>query len=186
MPAPVDGPLHAGPTRVRYRVLTRSDGAALRTATWINVNWSGAERLTFRDVDRLPDLRHYYEFHPDRGDLGVLAERDGAEDPGQRVVGVAWLLLLGTSGRERGYGYVEDGVPELSLCVWSGYRGHGLGGALLDRSLAAARDRGWSRVSLSVESGNPVVRLYRSRGFRPAAGAADGTYVVDLTAPHPA
>ena len=75
---------------------------------------------------------------------------------------------------------MADDVPELSLCVWSGHRGQGVGGELLRRALEEARRRGLARVSLSVEAGNPSVRLYRAAGFRPVPGAPEGTMAVDL------
>ena len=154
------------------RPLTERDVPLLRTATLVNVNWRGEERFTYRDIDRSPDLRHYYAFRPERGDVGVVAERDGLP------VGVVWLLFLGAD--DPGYGFVADGVPELSISVWSGYRGQGVGRGLLRAALVEARRRGVHRVSLSVEAGNPSVRLYQEAGFRPLADAAPGTMVLDL------
>ncbi len=157
---------------VTVRPLPKNDRELLRTATLANVNWTGEQRLTHRDVDEIPDLRHYTEFRPERGDLGFVAERDG------RTVGVVWALLL--VGADRGYGHVADDVPELSLCVWSGYRGQGVGGELLRRVLVEAHRRELPRLSLSVEADNPAVHLYRAAGFRPVPDAADGTMAVDL------
>jgi GNAT superfamily N-acetyltransferase len=99
------------------------DRELLCTSTLANVNWSGEQRFTHRDVDERPDLRHYTLFRPDRGHLGFVAEVQGL------VVGVTWALFL--DGDDPGYGFVADGVPELSLSVWSGYRGQGVGGELL-------------------------------------------------------
>jgi GNAT superfamily N-acetyltransferase len=157
---------------VTTRPLTEDDRELLRTATLTNVNWTGEQRVTFRDVDESPDLRHYCVLRPERGDFGLVAERDG------RTVGVVWALVL--AGADRGYGHVADDVPELSLCVWPGYRSQGIGGELLRRALEEARRRGLARVSLSVEAGNPAVHLYRATGFRPVPGAAEGTMAVDL------
>jgi GNAT superfamily N-acetyltransferase len=159
-------------TEVTTRPLTADDSGLLRTATLANLNWTGEQRFTARDVVSTPELRHYCRFRPERGDLGFVAEVQGL------VVGVVWALFLGSD--DPGYGFVADGVPELSLCVWSGHRGRGIGGGLLRRALEEARRRGIGRVSLSVEAGNPSVHLYRSVGFRPVPGAADGTMAVDL------
>jgi GNAT superfamily N-acetyltransferase len=160
------------PIEVATRPLTTGDHELLRTATLANVDRTGEERITHRDVDETPELRHYTALRPERGDFGFVAERDG------RAVGVVWALFL--AGADRGYGHVADGVPELSLCVWSGYRGRGIGGALLRRALEEARRRGLARLSLSVEAGNPAVHLYRAAGFRPVPQAAEGTFVLDL------
>jgi GNAT superfamily N-acetyltransferase len=160
------------PGEVTLRSLTEDDRELLRTATWVNVNWTGEERLTFRDVDEAPDLHHYCVLRPERGDFGAVAERKCLP------VGVAWALFL--DGADPGYGYVGNDVPELSLCVWSGYRGQGVGGALLRRALDEARRRGIARMSLSVEAANPSVHLYRAAGFRPVPSAAEGTLAVDL------
>lgn len=154
------------------RLLTVTDGPLLRTATWANVNWTGEERLTYREIDETPDLRHYAVFRPERGDFGGVAERNGLP------VGVVWALFLDAA--DPGYGYVGDDVPELSLSVWSGHRSQGVGGELLRRALDQARGRGLTRVSLSVEAANPAVRLYRAAGFRPVPDAAEGTFAVDL------
>jgi ribosomal protein S18 acetylase RimI-like enzyme len=160
------------PTQVTTRPLTTGDRELLRTATLANVNWTGEQRFTYRDVDERPDLRHYTVLRPGRGDLGFVAERQGL------AVGVVWALLLGAE--DPGYGFVADDVPELSVCVWSGYRGQGIGGRLLRQALGEARRRGLARVGLSVEAGNPSVHLYRAAGFRPLPGAAEGTMAVDL------
>lgn len=53
----------------------------------------------------------------------------------------------------------------------------GVGAALLDHIIGAARRRGYTRLSLETGSGEafePAVALYRSRGF--TTGAAFGTY----------
>lgn len=157
---------------VTIRPLTAGDSPILRTATLTNLNWTGEERVTYRDVDEAPELRHYVDLRPERGDFGFVAETT------RLPVGVVWALFLG--GAERGYGFVAEGVPELSVCVWSGYRGAGVGSALLRRSLEGARSRGLARVSLSVEAANPAAHLYRRFGFRPVPGAPEGTLAVEL------
>lgn len=157
---------------VTTRPLTAGDRDLLRTATLANLNWTGEERFGLRDLDERSDLRHYTGFRPQRGDLGLVAERDG------RSIGVVWVLFL--DAYDPGYGFVAGGVPELSIWVAPDCRGQGLGGELLRAALDEARRRGVERVSLSVEAGNPAVHLYRRSGFRPVPGAAEGTSIVDL------
>ncbi len=160
-------------TDVTTRPLGSCDGELLRTATWTNINWTGQQRCTYRDIDGTPDIGHYVQLLPGRGDFGIVAHSKGGP-----VVGLVWLLFLGAD--DPGYGFVAADVPELSITVWSGYRGEGVGAALLGEALQEARRRGLRQVSLSVEAGNPSVCLYRRLGFRPVRAAADGTYAVDL------
>ena len=146
--------------------------ALLTEATRLNINWAGTDRVGDSDIAADPALAHYTRLRPARGDFGLVAEVSG------RVVGVVWLLFLDAA--DPGFGFVADGVPELSVCVWPGYRAVGIGGLLLDAAFVAARERGIRRMSLSVENGNPAKRLYRGKGFVDASGAAPGTMVIGL------
>jgi ribosomal protein S18 acetylase RimI-like enzyme len=58
---------------------------------------------------------------------------------------------------------VDAETPELSLAVWPGHRGKGIGTRLLKATLAEATP--YSGVSLSVSSINPAVHLYDRMGF---------------------
>jgi GNAT superfamily N-acetyltransferase len=167
------GSLQAGPDgAVELRQLVGDDDELLTEATLLNVNWTGDERLTRDDLASDRALAHYTDLRPDRGDFGLVAEIAGCP------VGVVWLLFLDAA--DPGYGYVADGVPELSVCVWPGHRGTGVGTLLLEAVFPAARDRALDRISLSVEAGNPARKLYQDLGFVDAERAAPGTMVVSL------
>ena len=173
-------PSHGPDGSVHLRLLGQGDEALLAEATLLNVNWNGDDRFTAVDVAAYPALAHYTRLRPERGDFGLVAEVSG------RPVGVVWLLFLDSS--DPGYGHVADDVPELSVCIWPGYRGSGLGRMLIDSALRAAREpvagtstsHRVSRVSLSVDPWNPAARLYRSIGFEPVPSAAPGTMVFHL------
>ncbi|MEV4900093.1 GNAT family N-acetyltransferase [Citricoccus sp. NPDC055426] len=165
------------PSDWTIRDLRPRETELLRLATLTNMNWSGEQRFSFRDLDMDPALRHYYAFDADRGDLGFVAMAMATSEA-TVVLGVVWLLFLDST--DPGYGFVADGVPELSVCVWPGYRGLGIGRALIDHALVEAGSKGIRRVSLSVEDGNPAVNLYLQRGFAPVPGASAGTLSVSL------
>ncbi|MGH7606159.1 MAG: GNAT family N-acetyltransferase [Gemmatimonadales bacterium] len=105
-----------------------------------------------------PELARYVTGWGRDGDLGVLAETAGAP------VGAAWLRLWGP--RDRGYGYVDEDTPELTIGVRPGHRGQGVGtlllGAILDDAVGV-----YDAVSLSVRPDNRAMRLYERFGFRP-------------------
>jgi len=66
-------------------------------------------------------------------------------------------LLIGDN---RGFGYIDDDTPELSIAVLPEHRGGGLGTALLERVFAMV-----PRCCLSVDDRNPALRLYARLGF---------------------
>lgn len=77
--------------------------------------------------------------------------------------------------------HLDAGHGELkSMRVAPAYRGRGVGSAVLDRLLAEARARGYTRVSLETgrpEPFHPAQKLYRANGFVECAPFAD--YVRD-------
>lgn len=110
-----------------------------------------------RSVLDQPDIAHYVDgFGTRPGDVGLIVE-----DAGERI-GAAWVRLL--QGNDRGYGYIDDDTPELSAAVKPRWRNHGIGTALLLRLVEEL-----PRVSLSVDSRNPAVRLYERLGFKVVA-----------------
>src|SRR5215204_5825622 len=78
-------------------------------------------------------------------------------------LGAAWYRLM--TSEDPGYGFVNDQAPEVSLAVVPDHRGRGVGGALLRELRDAASSQGYSALSLSVEKGNPALRLYERNGF---------------------
>ncbi len=110
---------------------------------------NGAEPLPRSIVDE-PNIRPYHaEFGASPGDIGRIA-RDDSGAP----TGAAWVRQV------EGYGFVDHATPELSVAVVAGHRGAGVGTALLESLLAAV-----PRVSLSVDTRNPAMALYRRIGF---------------------
>lgn len=112
-----------------------------------------------RDVVARPEIAKYVAGWGREGDLGFVAVGLSSDEP----IGAAWLRLL--AGDEKGYGYVGDETPELGIAVLPGYRGRGVGAALL-RCILEAASADYESVSLSVSSDNPAVRLYERAGFR--------------------
>ncbi len=111
-----------------------------------------------RSILERPELQVYVaDFGARADDFGLAAQLDG------RTVGAAWAR------RMRDYGYVDDGTPSLAIALLPEYRGRGIGTALLGALLRRLREKGYRQVSLSVQTDNPAVRLYRRAGFVPVA-----------------
>lgn len=119
---------------------------------------TGAEAPS-RSVVEEPALRKYFaDFGAQPGDIGYKAVDPHTGAP----VGAAWLRLL--QGDKKGYGYVDDETPELSIAVDLMYRGQGVGSQLLDELFAAAAQE-YAAITLSVWPENSAYRLYRRLGF---------------------
>lgn len=104
------------------------------------------------EVVHSPELSKYVKDFSKPGDLGFAAF--DKETP----IGAAWLRQL------KGYGYVNDETPELSMAVMPEYRGQGIGTVLLEHLFEHAK-AAYKSVSLSVWKANPARRLYERFGF---------------------
>jgi len=101
-----------------------------------------------------------------RGDTAVIALDKGFP------VGAAWYRLF--EGQRPGYGFVDEGTPELAIAVVPNARGKGVGTALLEALLERARGDGYPGISLSVDRANAgAMELYERHGFRRVAEDAD-------------
>ena len=109
-----------------------------------------------RDDLAAPSLTRYHENFGRPGDIGVVAEVDG------EAIGAAWVRVFPET--DRGYGWVDDDVPELSLAVDPRRRGDGVGTAMLRRLLSKV-----GTVSVTVHHENPARHLYQRLGFLPIA-----------------
>lgn len=117
----------------------------------------------------------------------IMAVMEAAFDPAfgeawtRRQVGDALVLpnthylLAGPDGRaplegQAAAGFVlsrgaADEEELLLIAVDPRHRGRGIGGALIERFVAAARARGAARLFLEMREGNPAESLYRRHGF---------------------
>ncbi|HWK42366.1 MAG TPA: GNAT family N-acetyltransferase [Croceibacterium sp.] len=88
-----------------------------------------------------------------------------------------WSLLIGADGAPppdhtpaAGFSLTRGTLDEeelLLIGVIPELRGRGIGGMLLDRTIAAAHARGATRLFLEMRDGNPAESLYRRHGFVP-------------------
>lgn len=111
----------------------------------------GAEPFPPGVVDE-PAIAHYVVGWGRDGDVGRIAERGG------RPIAAAWVRRWRPD--DRGYGWVDDAVPELSIAVEPSEQGRGTGTRLVQELLAVVPE-----MSLSVDRRNPAVRLYERLGF---------------------
>jgi ribosomal protein S18 acetylase RimI-like enzyme len=112
-----------------------------------------------KEIVREPEIAKYVDRWGKDGDRGYIA----VEKLTLQSVGAAWIRLF--TEDHKGYGYVSDDVPELSIALLPTYRNQGIGSELLNSAIDHARGK-YPALSLSVSVDNPAVRLYERFGFK--------------------
>lgn len=148
------------------RTATGDDARLLSDMIVAAANWQGSKARERISVLEDPLHRRYLAGWKRPGDAGLVA-LDGQKSP----IGACWFRLFPSD--DHGFGFIAVGVPELILGVQPIWRAQGLGRALLLGVIAQARAKGHARLSLSVETGNHAVQLYRSEGFQTVSDFGD-------------
>jgi ribosomal protein S18 acetylase RimI-like enzyme len=105
-----------------------------------------------------PELYSYVKDFGREHDLGFIIEAN------HKPVGAIWTRLF--SEEQRGYGFVDNKTPELSMAIYSDFRNQGFGRQLLEKMFLKLKDSGYKQVSLSVDKRNFAYQLYQKMGFQ--------------------
>lgn len=111
-----------------------------------------------RQIVNSPELSRYVRQWGQENDFGLKAVSTDDQQP----VGAVWLRLM--TGENRGYGYIDNLTPELSIAVFAEHRGKGVGTRLLNKLFESIAGKHKS-ISLSVSDDNPAKGLYQRLGF---------------------
>ena len=107
-----------------------------------------------REITERPELRVYTEYFGTRkGDYALCAECGG------RIVGAVWTRIMDD------YGHIDNDTPSFAISLYKGYRGQGIGTALMLKMMETLKKEGFMRASLAVQKANYAVRLYKKVGF---------------------
>ena len=161
------------PADITFRLASATDAPLLRRALLQNANAVHPGTVDAADIDANWRYRRYVDGFPDAHDFGVVAEQEG------NPAGIVWARF--SSEADPSPGWVNDDIPEVTICVFEGQRGLGIGHDLLMEIEKEALRRGFRALSLWVEEGNRSRRLYQRSGFLPAHGVYDsGTMMKKL------
>ncbi|MEH2113672.1 GNAT family N-acetyltransferase [Nostoc sp.] len=150
------------------RPLTQEDEPFLWQMLYEAAHLVEEGNLTVQDAKNNPDLAKYVKNWGCKDDSGFIAILESSNQP----VGAAWLRLL--TGKNKGYGYVDDCTPELAIAILSEYRNQGIGTQLLTNLLAVAKTS-YPSISLSSRATNPAFTLYKRFGFK----VVDGSEIIN-------
>ncbi len=146
---------------ITLRLLTSGEEEFLKEMLFEAIFLPPEEKLKLpKNIISHPDLKKYYEHWGQRGDIAVVA----ALADTNRLLGCAWGRLF--TSDEKGYGFISEQIPELSLAVHLEFRDRGIGTMLIRRIIEEYELLGYRKLSLSVSKDNPGFRLYRREKFR--------------------
>ena len=117
---------------------------------------------TLESVKINPDLARYVINWGREGDEGIIILK--ANNP----VGAVWIRLW--TEFNKGYGYINNEVPEIVIAVVPNERGKSLGTLMLTKFLNQLNST-YDTVSMSVRSDNPAVKLYKRNRFIKVEGS---------------
>jgi len=92
----------------------------------------------------------------DKFDIALVVERNN------QLIGAIWGRLL--TDENKGFGYVDDTTPELSMAVKNEYRNQGVGTKLIKAIASEYQKIGVEYLSLSVDKANNASNLYKRLG----------------------
>ncbi len=106
-----------------------------------------------REIIEQPDLKRYIQDFGQNGDFCLVAEKK------EKLIGAIWIRFI------KGYGFVDNETPELSMAVLNGHRGIGIGKQLLTTMIDRLKNKRIKRVSLSVDRENFAYEFYKKHEF---------------------
>ena len=143
---------------MEIRDLRPDETELLREMLYTALAWRPGVELPPREwVLEHPQVAPFHTAWGRDGDTALVAENDGAP------IGLAWYRFF--TDEEHGEGFVDEATPEVAVAVVDGWRGQGVGGALMLAVHERARAGGVERISLSVDPDNPAKRLYVRLGY---------------------
>lgn len=115
----------------------------------------GAEKLP-RSVLNDPLISRYLEGWGRGGDMAFIAEVNNQK------VGAIWVRIF--SSQDKGFGWVDENTPEVTMAVSEDYRNKGVGSLLIGKLIIKASKK-HKQLVLSVDKANAAVGLYKRFGF---------------------
>ena len=105
-----------------------------------------------------PLISKYIEEWGRKGDFGIIYKIN------VNKIGAVWIRFFYSSNK--GFGFISESIPELSMAIKKEYRNQGLGSEMLKRFLAMCRERGIRNISISVDKRNKAFYFYKRIGFK--------------------
>lgn len=159
-----------------FRLTNRVDPEFLWAMLYEAAFWRDTgeeERPSLEEAKQQRGFARYVDRWGRAGDTALAAL-----DRNDEAIGAAWYRTF--SADDAGYGFISPVIPEVSIGVYSEFRGDGLGSLLLGSLIVRARAHDVPALSLSVAADNPARGLYSKLGFVEVERVAGGSITMRL------
>lgn len=111
-----------------------------------------------KSILEAPNIGKYIKnWNTQKDDIAIVALYEN------QLIGAIWGRKF--SAKEKGYGYISDDIPEISIAILPFFRNQGIGTQLLKAIETHYLQLQISALSLSVDKRNPAKELYLRNGF---------------------
>jgi len=145
--------------KYEIRKIIRSDQKFIKEMLYQAIYTPPEEERPPRSILEEVKLKKYYSDFGNINDLGYIA----IDKDTKKAVGAIWLRLF--KKENKGWGYISEDIPELSMAVDTIYRGKGIGKLLLNHILENSI-KIYPNISLSVDLENYAKKIYEEFGFK--------------------
>jgi len=111
-----------------------------------------------KSIIEAPGIKKYLAcWNTKKDDIAIVAVYK------EELVGSIWGRKF--EANNKGYGYIDEGTPEIGMAVKERYRNIGIGTELLNRIEIEYLRIGIDKISLSVDKRNPAKLFYERNGY---------------------
>jgi ribosomal protein S18 acetylase RimI-like enzyme len=118
---------------------------------------SGEKKLP-KEILKEPKIYNYVKDFGRKDDFCFVAEYRN------ELIGAIWSRKF--TAENKGYGFINEETPELSMAIIESSRGKGIGQKLLNTIFAKLANENFKQVSLSVDKRNFAFKMYQKNGFK--------------------
>lgn len=140
-------------TGIKIREMKPAEYAFLKEMLYQAIFVEDENTVLPRTIIDHPDLKKYIEDFGRYDDFCLVAEQN------ENLAGAIWIRRI------KGYGFVDNETPELSMAVLKDHRGKGIGKRLLETMIACLTNGRFKKVSLSIDKANFAYGLHKKYGF---------------------
>jgi [ribosomal protein S18]-alanine N-acetyltransferase len=141
-----------------YRPININDYPFLREMLYEAIFVPEGEEPFPKSIIDLPEIAKYIDDWDDNSDFGLIIQSNN------EPVGAIWCRLY--TEDHKGYGFVDNETPEVSIALKADFRNRGFGTQMMEQTFMLAKENGYKALSLSVDKKNRAANFYKRMGFK--------------------